>query len=101
MKIDVFAKKITTKNGKTFYKKISTLTNKEGEKIYVDVRIPEEEESKLGNLQKTITFDKHNANMTTKEVDGKDGKTYTNRTLWIKKIDTVNDYIDTSLDDFE
>lgn len=101
MKIDVFAKKVTTKDGKKFYKNISTLTNKEGEKIYVDVCVSEEEKSKLGNLPKTITFDKHNANMTTKEVDGKDGKTYTNRTLWIKKIDTVNDYIDTSLDDFE
>lgn len=105
MTITLFRKKVTPKNGnKPFNKYITTLTNKQGENVYCDVRfndgvdIPKQ-------FPCIIEVDKKNANMSTKNntVTNEQGeeKTYTRHTLWINEIKKVSPYVDHSLDDFE
>lgn len=105
MTITLFRKKVTPKNGnKPFNKYITTLTNKQGENVYCDVRfndgvdLPKE-------FPCIIEIDKKNANMSIKNntVTDEQGeeKTYIRHTLWINAIKKVSPYIDHSLDDFE
>lgn len=105
MTITLFRKKVTPKNGnKPFNKYITTLTNKQGENVYCDVRfndgvdIPKQ-------FPCIIEVDKKNANMSTKNntVTNEQGeeKIYTRHTLWINEIKKVSPYVDHSLDDFE
>lgn len=106
MKITVFRKKVTPRNGNNpFNKYVTTLVNKEGENVYADVvfedgvKIPD-------NFPVVLEIEKRNANLNTKQIPFKDEKTgeekeFTRRTLWIKAISGMSEYIDTSLDDFE
>lgn len=104
MTLTVFRKKVTPKNGnKPFNKYITTLTNKNGETFYTEVRfadgctIPKE-------FPCVVDIDKKKANFTTKHntVTDENGeeKTYTRYTLWVNEISKVSEYVDHSLDDF-
>lgn len=105
----LFAKKQQTKEGRTFYKYLTTLKKKEsGEEIMVEVNFPNETGKPNGEkCPLYINYDKTDANLVTKQEHYKDKETgedreATRRTLWIKKY-TVSDkvYVDTSLDEFE
>ena len=103
MKIDVFGKKRTTKDGKKFYIYSTKLKKKDGTEVYTQVKFREE----CGNPKKvpcTIEFDKKNANYSEHNEIYADaeGNIVNNirRELWISNY-TESDYIDTSMDDFE
>lgn len=106
MKINVFKKKVTPKNGnKQFIKYVTTMVKKDGTNVYCDVSfgegvdIPKE-------FPCVVVFDRTKANLSAKKRDYTDKETgeikeYTRRTLWINEIQAVENYIDHSLDDFE
>lgn len=103
MTINVFAKKRTTKDGsKSFYTYISKLTKKDGSLLTVSVKFPEDNTPKADEFPLTISFDKADANLSTKTIENEEtGEVLgTSSTLWLKKY-TKSEYVDTSLDDFE
>lgn len=105
MIITLFRKKVTPKNGnKPFNKYITTLTNKQGENIYCDVRFAETV-SIPNTFPCVVEVEKNKANLSTKNntvIDEQgEEKTYTRHTLWINEIISVREYVDHSLDDFE
>lgn len=106
MTITLFRKKVTPKNGnKPFNKYITTLTNKQGENIYCDVRFQEGVQIP-SDFPCVIEIAKNKANLSTKNntvTDEKTGeeKSYTRHTLWVNEIASVGEYVDHSLDDFE
>lgn len=105
MKFTIFRKKVTPKNGnQQFYKYVTTLTSKTGEAFYCDVRFTNDCQIPA-KFPVIVITDKRNANLTKKPY------TYTNNdgqeveaqryTLWVSAIDSTEEYIDSSLDDFE
>lgn len=108
MKIVVFAKKRTTKEGKPFTAFVTRMTNKAGEEITAGVRFREEcGQPKDNECPCYIEFDKGDANMTVKNLEITDAETgeikdAQSRTLWITKWKkSPEKYVDHSLDDFE
>lgn len=103
MRVDVFGKKGTSKDGRAFMTYIGKLTRKDGEVVTCTIKFREE----VGNPKKvpcTIEFDKKAANYSEKEVEyEKDGlmETAVRRTLWIQGDYAELEYVDTSMDDFE
>lgn len=104
MQISIFAKKTKTKDGKTFYRYLTTLTNKNtGEAITASVRFRED----AGNpdprkCPMNIRFEKRTANLATREYkDEASGEPRTAFTLWVTTWEQGDAYIDTSLDDFD
>lgn len=107
-RITVFQKTGKKKDGTTFKKYVTTLNKKDGTKVYADVKFPNEV---LGDYQADngtvvkfpciIIFD---GNMITRKTKStaKDGteKEYTNNYIWVKEIKGIDEYVDTSLDDF-
>ena len=103
MKILVFAKKRTTKEGKKFNIYISKLNKKDGSEITCGVKFREEcGAPKPEECPCYIEVAKVDCNMSTKEVvDKETGAIYINNTLWVSKWKMLADkYEDTSMDDF-
>ena len=103
MKINLFGKKRTTRDGKkTFITYFSTLTKKDGTEMKVNVKLREDAGQPV-NLPCVIEFEKQDANLSDetyeKEVDGVKVKE-SKKVLWINKF-LEHEYIDKSLDDFE
>lgn len=108
-RITVFQKTGKKKDGTTFKKYVTTLTKKDGSKIYADVKFPNDVLSDYqadnGTVVKfpcIIVFD---GNMTTRKskVDKGDGteREYINNYIWVKEIKSIEPYVDTSFDDIE
>lgn len=95
MKITVFGKKKTSKEGREFTSYFSKLTNKDGEEIGVTVKF-RKECGYPSTVPVILEFDKKTANITTEVTD--DGSVF--QTLWITEF-KESDYVDHSLDDFE
>lgn len=106
MKISVFRRKITPKNGnKTFTKYVTTLTNKQGDNLYCDV-VFSEGIATPNTFPCVVEFNKEKANLSRKKKEYTDNNTgerkeYVRNTLWINEISNVSEYVDHSLDDFE
>ena len=103
MKINVFAKKRTTKDGsKSFYTYITKLVKKDGSTITASVKFPEDNTPKADEFPLTIEFDKADANLSTKAIENDETGEVVgeSKTLWLKKF-KKSAYIDTSLEDFE
>lgn len=102
MEITIFAKKRTTRDGKTFYTYLSTLTSKStGETFPVQVKF-RESAGKLPDPHTcpcVIHVDKENANLSTKKYEV-DGETQERKELWVSAFEDVGAWVDTSLDDF-
>lgn len=102
MKINVFGKKRTSKDGRTFYTYLSTLTKKDGSEVSVEVKF-KEECGNPKNVPCTIEFDKKDANYSEKVEtyvdDNMEEKETTRRRLWVNKY-TESTYIDESMNDF-
>ena len=103
MKINLFGKKRTTRDGKkTFITYFSTLTKKDGTEIKVNVKF-REDAGQPEHLPCVIEFEKQDANLSDetyeKEVDGVK-VTESKKVLWVNKF-IEHEYIDKSLDDFE
>ena len=104
MQIAIFAKKATTKDGKKFYRYLTTLTNKNtGEALTAAVRFREEAGSPdPRKCPMNIRFDKKMANLSTREYkDEASGEPRTAYTLWVTSWEQGAEYVDTSLDEYE
>lgn len=104
MKVTVFGKKRTTKEGKVFTSYLGKVTKKTGEKITVQVKFREE----CGFPKTTpcvINFDKKDANFSEKERTYTDNETQEEkktieRILWVSNFKEEK-FVDTSMDEFE
>ena len=101
MEITIFAKKRTTKEGKSFYNYLSTLEKKDGTTITVGVKFDEEHRPAPAECPMNIIVEKTNCNLSTKHGVTSDGKEWVNNTLWVKDwTKSDNAWVDTSMDDF-
>lgn len=107
MEITIYAKKRTTREGKTFYNYLSRLNRRDetGEIISQIVSVKFREDAgtpKPENCPMNIEFPKQTANLSsrnyTREDTGETGKSYT---LWISEWEPGTPFVDHSLDDFE
>lgn len=105
MKIAIFAKRRQIKgdNPRTFYNFLSTLTNKNGDEIPVQVRFKEScGMPKPEKCPMNIIVDKADANLVSREYRVQDtGEVRTVHTLWVAKWVEGEPYVDHSLDDFD
>lgn len=101
MKLNVFAKKRTRKDGKVFYNYLSTITKKDGTEESVQLKFREDAgQPNPKECPRVIQVNKENANLVKKTVII-DEKEIEQRTLWISKYNDLGDYVDTSLDEYE
>lgn len=112
MKLNIFGKKGTSKDGRAFPIYLSTLTKKDGSEIKVSVKFRQDaKQPELSECPCIIEVDKKNANLTVKEIkdpetgeflyDETSGEVKTSKTLWVSAWKMVGPYVDHSLDDFE
>lgn len=106
MKIDIFKKTKTTKKGKKFNIYVTKLTNKTtSEKLYVQVKFVGDAQTEISNSKLeyplTLEFDKRDANLSTEEITTENGDNFVRRTLWITNINRIENFVDSSLTDFE
>ena len=102
MKLEIFGKKRTTKEGKPFTTYLSRLTNmKTGEvipiqiKFKMDVRVPEK-------LPIIANVDKKDCNLIHEDWTNEEtGEVGNKNVLWISNVRSYEPYVDHSLDDFE
>lgn len=105
MKLTIFAKKRTTKEGKTFYTYLSTMTRKDGTELTTSVKFRDDCGSpKPENCPVNIIVNKENANLSTRTYTREDnGELAMSYTLWVSawELDTANPFVDHSLDEFD
>lgn len=103
MIITVFAKRRQTNEGKVFFNYLSTLHNKNGESIPVQLKFRESAGSpRPEECPCNIVVNKEDANLTTREyIDDSTAETRVARTVWITKWKMGEQYVDHSLDDFD
>ena len=112
MKLNIFGKKGTSKDGRAFPIYLSTLTKKDGSEIKVSVKFRQDaKQPELSECPCIIEVDKKNANLTVKDIkdpetgeylyDEASGEVKTSKTLWVSAWKMVGPYVDHSLDDFE
>ena len=104
MKTTVFAKKVKTNNGKTFFTFVTSMEKKDGSKQYMNVMYSGDDKNKKFDPEDcpvVIEFDKANANVGSTTYTTKEGEERKRYTLWLKDY-TVSEekYVDHSLDDF-
>lgn len=105
MKITLFRKQGTTKDGRKFNIFVTTLNRKDGTKQYATVKFSGEDERKNFNPNKCpyiIEVPKESANMQVKHWTDRNGEVRDDYILWVKDYTEANEvYVDHSLDDFE
>lgn len=101
MRLEVFGKQRTNKDGKPFTTYLSRITNmKTGEIIPVQIKfrtgveVPKE-------LPIVANIEKKNANLVKESWENENGETGVKHVLWVSKVTSYEDYIDHTLDDFE
>lgn len=100
LEINVFSKKLMTKEGKTFYNYFGRLTRKDGTEIPVTVKFKDTFGQDIPLLfPVTINFDKKDANLSKREYENKEGQMVLGYTLWLNKWEEIP-FVDDSLDDF-
>lgn len=103
MKISIFAKKKKTSTGKEFYTYLGKLTKKSGETVTAVIKFNEEcGAPKPAVCPCIIELNKTDCNFSEKVKHLTDGRDIVEKTLWVnawKKSD--EEYVDTSMDDFE
>ena len=104
MQLTIFAKKRTTKEGKSFNTYFTKMKKKDGEEVTTEVKFREE----CGAPQEcpcNIVVEKEDANFSEKAVKytDKDGveQDAVRKQLWVSKWTQGEEYVDHSLDDFE
>lgn len=105
MELTIFAKKRTTKEGKTFYTYLTTMKRKDGTELTTSIKFRDDCGSpKPEHCPVNIVVDKANANLSTRAFVREDnGEMDTSYTLWVSawELNTVNPFVDHSLDEFE
>ena len=105
MEATIFAKKMTSRDGRSYNRYLTKLTKKDGSEVTMNVKFREE----CGEPKEcpcNIVFDKSDANYVEKlekytDKETGEEKETTSKTLWIGKWDFGTPYVDTSLDEFE
>lgn len=98
IKTTVFAKERRTHEGRPFTAYYTTLTKKDGTKVYADVKFTKACEKPEAF---PVTFEVTSGNVSNRQVeDPYDGTKKTYYTLWVKGYSNVEPYEDHSLDDF-
>ena len=102
--IAIFAKKRTTREGKTFYQYLTTLERKDGTTETMRVAFREVEgnsKPKPESCPRNIIFDTTTANIaTTKYTDNDTGEIKDRKTLWLTCWESGSEYVDHSFDDY-
>lgn len=105
MKITLFAKKRTTREGKPFSVYVSKLQKKDGTEQYVTVKYSGDDPAKdfrADLCPLIIDVDRASANLSRKKHTDDEGNEYESFTLWVKDYTlSTEKYVDHSLDDFE
>lgn len=101
MRLEVFGKQRTNKDGKPFTTYLSRITNmKTGEIISVQIKfrtgveVPKE-------LPIVANIDKKNANLVKEDWENEKGETGIKNVIWVSEVKSYEEYIDHTLDDFE
>lgn len=101
MRLEVFGKQRTNKDGKPFTTYLSRITNmKTGEIIPVQIKfrtgveVPKE-------LPIVANIDKKNANLIKEDWENEKGETGIKNVIWVSEVKSYEEYIDHTLDDFE
>ena len=101
MRLEVFGKQRTNKDGKPFTTYLSRITNmKTGEVISVQIKFRTEVEVPK-ELPIVANIEKKNANLVKEDWENENGETGVKHVLWVSKVKSYEDYIDHTLDDFE
>lgn len=101
MRLELFGKQRTNKDGKPFITYLSRITNmKTGEIIPVQIKFRTGVEVPKG-LPIVANIEKKNANLVKENWENEDGETGVKHVLWVSKVTSYEDYIDHTLDDFE
>lgn len=104
MQATIFAKKMTSKDGRNFNRYITKLTKVDGSEVTMSVKF-REECGEPKNCPMNIVFNKADANFSEKvqtyiDKDTGEEKEAVQKTLWISAWTEGEPYIDTSLDEF-
>ena len=110
MEITLFAKKRTTKEGKTFYNYLSTLTDKSGNNTICTVKFrdtitpPKPETCPVNIVVEKSDCNLSNRHMVRKATDPDTGeifdKEFDSFTLWVSNYKPGTPYVDHSMDDY-
>ena len=105
MKATIFAKKMTSKDGRQFNRYITTLKKADGTEVTMNVKFREACGEPKDSCPCNIVFDKENANFREKLEQSQDKETgeakeAVSRTLWISAWEYGEPYVDTSMDEF-
>lgn len=103
MEISIFAKRCQSREGKTFYKYLSTLTTRTGERWPVQVKFREDcGTPKPDQCPMNIVVTKDQCNLSTREYTREDtGEIGKTRTLWLNGWEPGSPYADHSMDDID
>ena len=101
MRLEVFGKQRTNKDGKPFTTYLSRITNMKNcdvisvqIKFRTGVEVPKE-------LPIVANIEKKNANLVKENWENEDGETGVKHVLWVSAVTSYEEYIDHTLDDFE
>ena len=105
MQATIFAKKMTSKDGRQFNRYITTLTKQDGTEVVMNVKFQEKCGEPKDNCPCNIVFDKKDANFREKlekytDKETGEAKEALSRTLWISAWEYGEPYVDTSMDEF-
>ena len=100
VELTVFAKKRNTKEGREFTSYLTQLTKKDGTTQSMSVKFKDEAPT-LEDCPMNIEVERCDMNVSKHKYETDDGVEAIGYTLWIKKWSEGNQWIDTSLDDFE
>ena len=104
MRINVFAKARTTRDGKPFTAYVGRLTNSTtGESVTVGIRFRQDcGAPRMDDCPCVVEVEKKHANLDTREIiNPETGDITISRTLWVNAWEMVGEYEDHSLDDYE
>lgn len=104
MEISIFAKRRQTKDGRTFYTYLTTLTKKDGTEVRAVAKFNLDRCSapKPENCPCNIIVDKANCNFNSRRVVNQaTGEIIESNTLWIEQYAMGSEWEDHSMDDFE
>ena len=102
LKITVFAKKITKKDGTKFTTYLTKLTTKSNEEISAKVMFNDDDHPapKADQCPIVINVDRTSANLSSKINTDENGEQFVSKTLWVKKYEITDEkFVDHSLDD--
>lgn len=105
MEITIFAKRRTSKDGKTFFNYLTTLTKKDGTTETMRVAFRDtgsNPQPKPESCPRNIIFDKDSANIAARTfTDTNTGEMKVSHTLWLTEWREGSEYVDHSFDDYE